>query len=125
MEWQIVKIEETSGKSVPFVSIGRGMLDFNAVACNLVKDTGNYQFAQLLKGKDKGKAVIAVKFLEEYEDNSVPIKRKTTKNGKTIKGMTISNKGVVEQLFGKDGANNGMVRHKVELVGENILKIVD
>ena len=28
-------------------------------------------------------------------------------------------------IFGKDGSNDCMVRHGVELVGENILKILD
>ena len=125
MEWEIFKIKETGGKNVPFVSIGRGQLDFNAVACNLVNDDGSYKFAQILKGKENGKAVVAVKFLCDYEDNCIPIKRKVMKNGTTIQGMTVRNKDAIETLFGKDGANEGMVRHKVEPVGENILKIVD
>jgi hypothetical protein len=127
MIWEVVKIDQTSGKTVPFVSIGRGMLDFNAVACELVNDNGSYKFAQLFTGKEKGKPVVAVKFLEEYIENSIPIKRKTTKEGKIIKGMTIANKGVVEELFGKEGKNNGMLRHKVELVKdeENMLRILD
>ena len=127
MEWQIVKVGERSGKSVPFVSIGRGQLVFNAVACKLVNDKGNYKFAQILKGKEKnGKAVIAVKFLEEYEEDSIPIKRKQ-QNGKVIQGMSVVNKGVIEEVFGKDGSNDGTVRRKVELIPEadNILKILD
>jgi len=124
MEWQVVPVKQTSGKSVPFVSIGRGQLDFNAVACELINDDGSYRFAQLLRGKDKGKSVIAVKFLVDYEEDAIPLKRKTQK-GKTIAGLTVRNKGVVTELFGKDGDNAGMVRHKVELIGENILKIID
>ena len=127
MIWEVVKIDQTSGKSVPFVSIGRGMLDFNAASCDLVNDNGNYKYAQLLTAKEKNKPIVAVKFLEEYVENSIPIKRKTTKAGKTIKGMTIANKGVIEELFGKEGKNNGMLRHKVELVKdeENMLRILD
>lgn len=125
MEWEIFKIKETGGKSVPFVSIGRGQLDFNAVACELVNDDGSYKFAQILKGRENGKAVVAVKFIREYEDNSIPIKRKTMKDGTKIQGMTVRNKDAIETLFGKDGANEGMVRHKVEPIDKNILKIVD
>ena len=124
MEWNVVKIEETSGKNVPFVSIGRGMMDFNAVACKLVDDNGQYKYAQLLTAKEKGKAVVAVKFLEEPETNTIPIKRKI-QNGKTVQGMTIVNKGVIAQLFGKDGSNEGMVRHKVERIESNMLKIIE
>ena len=124
MEWQVYKVGEASGKSVPFVSIGRGQLIFSAVACKLVNDNGNYKYAKILTGKERNKQVVAVKFLEEYEEYSLPIKRKRA-NGKEIQGMTIANKGAVEDLFGKDGANDGMRRRRVELIENNILKIID
>ncbi len=124
MEWQVVKVKNGSGKNVPFVSIGRGQLDFNAVACELVGDDGSYKYAQFLKGKEGRKTVIGVKFIKEYEDNAIPITRKTQKE-RVIAGMTVRNKGIIEELFGKDGANDGMVRHNVELAGDNILKVVD
>ena len=122
--WQVVKVENVSGKNVPFVSIGRGSLDFNAIACDLVNDDGSYKYAQLLEGKENSKKVIAVKFLKEYEENSVPITRKMQKE-KVISGMTIRNKGLVEKLFGKNGSNDGMVRHSVELIEDDMLKIID
>ena len=124
MEWSIVKISQTSGKKVPFVSIGRGRLEFNAEACELLGDNGQYKFAQLLKGKEKGASVVAVKFLEEAENDTISIKRKVQK-GKIVKGMTVVNKGVITELFGKNGNNDGMVRYKVELIDNNILKIVE
>ena len=124
MEWNIVKINQTSGNNVPFVSIGRGQMDFNAVACDLVKDNGKYNFAQICTAKYNGKLVIAVRFLENYEDNTLPIKRKT-QNGKNIKGMTIANKGVMSDLFGKKGINDGMIRYGVKLIENNMLQIVD
>ena len=88
MEWEVFKLDQTGGRTAPFVSIGRGQLDFNAVACELVGDDGQ-------------------------------------QNGKSIQGMTVRNKDAIERLFGKDGSNKGMVRHKVEPIGENILKIID
>ena len=124
MEWSIVKISQTSGKNVPFVSIGRGQLEFNAAACELLGDNGQYKFAQFLKGKEKGTPIIAVKFLEESENDTISIKRKM-QNGKIVKGMTVVNKGVITELFGKNGNNDGMVRYKVELIENNILKIVE
>ncbi len=124
MEWKVVKISQTSGNNVPFVSIGRGQLDFNAVSCDLLGDKGQYNYAQLLTGKEKGKTIVAVKFLEEADFDTIPIKRKV-QNGKTIKGMTVVNKGVISELFGKNGTNDGMVRYKVELIDNNMLKIID
>ena len=123
MEWNIVKINQTSGNTIPFVSIGRGQLDFSAVACDLVRDNGNYKYAQLLTAKEKGKTIVAVKFLEEYENDTIVIKRKV-QNGKTVKGMTVANKGVISDLFGKNGKNEGMVRYRVELIESNMLKII-
>ena len=124
MEWNIVKISQTSGNNVAFVSIGRGQLDFNAVACDLVNDDGSYKYAQLLTGRENGKTVVAVKFLTEPDQNTIPIKRKN-QNGKQIRGMTVVNKGVIAQLFGKNGSNEGMIRYGVELIDNNILKIID
>ena len=124
MEWEVYKLKQTGGRTAPFVSIGRGTLDFSQAACVLVNDDGSYKYAQILTGKDKGKAVVAVKFLTEYEDNCIPIKRKK-QEGKIISGMSVRNKDAIEKLFGKDGANKGMVRHKVEPIDTNILKIID
>lgn len=124
MEWEVFKLRETGGRTTPFVSIGRGTLDFSQAACELINDNGTYKYAQILTGKEKGKAVVAVKFVTEYADNCIPIKRKTVE-GKTISGMTVRNKDAIERLFGKDGSNKGMVRHKVEPIGDNILKIID
>ncbi|MBQ6863740.1 MAG: hypothetical protein IJO14_05830 [Clostridia bacterium] len=124
MEWEVVKISQMSGNNVPFVSIGRGQLDFNAVSCDLVGDCGQYKYAKLFKGKEKGKTVIAVKFLTEAENDTIPIKRKK-QNGKVIKGMIIVNKGVIKDLFGKNGSNEGSIRYSVELIEHNMLKIVE
>ena len=124
MEWSVVRVSQTSGKNVPFVSIGRGQLDFNAAACELVGDSGQYKYAQLLKGREKGGVVVAVKFLEESEIDTIPIKRKK-QNGKIIKGMTVVNKGVISDLFGKNGSNDGMIRYRVELIDSNMLKILE
>ncbi len=124
MEWEIFELKQTGGRTAPFVSIGRGTLDFSQTACELINDTGEYKYAQLLTAKEKGKTIVGVKFLTEYMDNSLPVKRKVV-NGKLVAGMTVRNKDAIERLFGKDGANEGMVRHQVVPVGENILKIID
>ena len=124
MEWSIVKVKQNSGNNVPFVSIGRGQMDFSAVACDLVDDNGDYRYAQLLTAKDRGKTIVAVKFLTEVEPDTIPIKRKS-QHGKAIKGMTVVNKGIVEGLFGNNGANAGMKRYGVEKIGDNMLKIIN
>jgi len=124
MKWEVVKIKQEDGRSSAFVSIGRGQLDFNAESCKLVGDTGNFKFAQLLTAQENGKVVIAVKFLEEYEENCIIIRRKSV-DGKVIQGMTVRNKGTIEKIFGKNGVKEGMTRYPVTLVEKNILKIVD
>ena len=124
MEWQIVKIKQVDGRSSAFVSIGRGQLDFNAGACKLIEDTGNYKFAQLLTAQENGKVIVAVKFLEDYEENCIIIRRKSAE-GKIIQGMTVRNKGTIEKIFGKNGVKQSMTRYPVILVEKNILKIID
>ena len=55
MEWEIFSLKQTGGRTAPFVSIGRGTLDFSQSACELVNDIGEYKYAQILTGKEKGK----------------------------------------------------------------------
>lgn len=124
MEWSVVRIKQTSGKNVPFVSIGRGQMDFNAAACKLINDEGQYKFAKILTGRENGKTVVAVRFLCEAESDTIAIKRKNH-DGKIIQGMTIANKGVMKDLFGEYGVNEGMDRRKVELIESDMLKILD
>lgn len=124
IEWNVVKIDQTSGKNVPFVSIGRGQMDFNAAACKLINDEGQYKFAKVFTGKENGKTVVAVRFLCEAELDTIAIKRKNH-DGKIIQGMTLANKGLIMKLFGKDGTNEGMNRRKVELLQDDMLKILD
>ncbi|MDE6441580.1 MAG: hypothetical protein K2L12_02355 [Clostridia bacterium] len=124
MEWQVVKIKQADGRSSAFVSIGRGQFDFNAEACKLVGDTGNFKFAQLLTAQEDGKVVVAVKFLEEDGEDRVAIRRKNI-DGKIIQGMTVRHKGTIEKLFGKNGVKQGMTRYPVTLVAKNTLKIID
>jgi hypothetical protein len=123
-EWKVFKLKESDGKTAPFVSIGRGTLDFSQAACALINDNGRYRYAQILTRIENGKTVAAVSFLEDYAEDCIPVKRKVIK-GKQVAGMTVRNKNAIERLFGKDGVNEGMVRHKVEPIGENMLKIID
>ena len=125
MEWNVVTVDQNSGKNSAFVSIGRGQLDFSKQACKLVNDEGQYKYAKLFTGKENNKTVVGVKFLAEYESDSIEIKRKVH-NGVQIAGMIVANKGVIEKLFGRKGINEGMIRHKVETTDDPaMLKIVD
>ena len=123
MEWQVVNIKQTDGRSSAFVSMGRGQLDFNSEACKLVEDSGKFKYAQLLTAQENGKVVYAVKFLEECEENCIAISRKSV-GGKRIQGMTVRNKGTIEKIFGKNGVKPAMTRYPVALVEKNILKIL-
>ena len=123
--WSEVEIPQTSGKNIPFVSIGRGQLDFNAAACDLVNDDGiSYRFAKLFTAQENSRTVVGIKFLNESEKNTIHITRKA-QNGKQIKGITVVNKGTVSKLFGKNGEQNGAIRYKVEKICDNMLKIID
>ena len=43
MEWEVYKLKQTGGRTAPFVSIGRGALDFSQAACELINDNGTYK----------------------------------------------------------------------------------
>ena len=125
MEWNVVSIKKTTeGNKAPFASIGRGSVNFNAAACELLGDYNKFKYAQFLTAKGKnGKLIVGVKFLEEHEDNSIEISRKKYSDGKLVSGMTISHKGAVKEVFGAKGVIKGTERHSVSYEGDNILII--
>lgn len=119
MQWEVVKLGKTTeGRKNAFASVGRGKIDFNATACLLLGNYEKYKYAQFLKGKNNGKIIVGVKFLIENEEDSVEITRKRQK-GKLISGMSVANKGTVQDLFGAKGTFNGTTRYNVTLDKDN------
>lgn len=125
MNWETVKIYgEQKGRNTPYASIGRGKISISAAASELIENNEKYTHAKLLKATQNKKTYIGVEFFTEYVADSIKIKRKEI-NGKRITGMTIENKGVIEDLFGTDGIQKGTTRYSVKLDDEdkNILVI--
>ena len=125
MNWTVVKITKNGGNKIPFVSIGNGRLEFNAVACELINERGQYQYAQLLTGTDEsGNTVNAVRFLESNEEETIKITRKVQK-GKPIRGMTVSHKSAIQNTFGQKVVKQGTKRYGVKKVDNNTLMIIE
>lgn len=129
MEWNLVKIDSQDGKNAPFVSIGRGKLEFSAKACKLLEEASgrnylDYKYAQIYTGSEKGKVAIAVKFLVEYKEDSLEVTHKVAK-GNPITSMIIQSKGTIQRVFGAINANDTMIRRNVEICGEDMLRICD
>ena len=125
MNWETVKIYgEQKGRNTPYASIGRGKISLSAAASELIENNEKYTHAKLLKATQNKKTYIGVAFFTEYVADSIKIKRKEI-NGKRITGMTIENKGVIEDLFGTDGIQKGTTRYSVKLDDDdkNILVI--
>ena len=125
-EWKVVTPEVSKGRKAPFVSIGRGKLDFNAAACDLVGDDGSYTHAQILEAKDGNKTIVGVRFFKEFQPGCIAVTRKKMADGRLIAGLSIAQKGTIERLFGKDGRNEGTIRKSVRLdPDDNVLIIED
>lgn len=125
MNWQTVKIpNESRGKCTPYASVGHNSLSLNAAACDLIENYEDYDFVELLRAEQNRKNFIGVKFCGTSSNNSIKIVR-TKYKGKYVKGVTISNKKVLESLFGVDRASGAVTRFPVtkDKDSDNILVI--
>lgn len=125
MKWEMVKPKAmNSGRSTPFASVGRGKLALSAAACKLVENHEEYEYAQLMKAKSNGKLFVGIRLLKEYSADAFHISRKKV-NGKVITGMEISNKHVMEVLFGVSGSADKTTQYEVrkDEDEENVLVI--
>ena len=126
MNWEVVKIPQNSrGRTTPYVSVGFGRLSLSAAACELIENHQTIKYAELLKGKINNKLCIGVRLLRESTANSLAVSRKKDSNGKMVTGMDISNKRVIEELFGPSGSAQKTTRYNVrrDETAENILII--
>ena len=125
MNWETVKIENgNKGRTMPYASVGFGRVSLNAAACELLEDYNQYKYVEFLKARDNGKLCIGLKFLKEPTTNSILIKRRKTGEGTLVAGMDISNKRVVESLFGPIGGASKATRLDVKKYEDNILGIL-
>ncbi|MDE7163516.1 MAG: hypothetical protein K2O44_05510 [Clostridia bacterium] len=125
MEWSVVKItSDKRGRNTPFASIGFGKIALSAAACELIANYEQYPYVELLRGKKNNKLCIGVRFLTNTTQDSIKVKRKVV-DGKTITGLTIENKSIIEELFGITGTARKTTRYNVEKdnIADNILII--
>lgn len=125
MNWETVKIENINkGRTVPYASVGFGRVSLSAAACELLENYNQYAYVVFLKSRDNGKLCIGLKFLKEYAPNSIAIGRRKTKDGKIVAGIDVTNKRVMEDLFGPTGSANKATRFDVKKYDYNILGII-
>ena len=128
MKWETVKIKnDRKGRTMPYASVGFGRLSLSTAACGLIDGFENYSYVELLKAVLNNETLIGVRFIKESEKttNSLPIKRRKLKNGTTVGGIDICNKGTMGELFGPSGTQNKATRYgvKKDPDEENILII--
>lgn len=125
MIWETVKIANgNKGRTMPYASVGFGRISLNAAACELLGDYNQYKYAEFLKARENGKLCIGIKFLKEATTNSILIKRRKTNDGKLVSGMDISNKRVIEDLFGITGTANKATHFDIKKYEDNILGVL-
>lgn len=116
MKWETVKIESVSkGRNLAYASVGFGRIGLSVAACELLGNYQKYCKVQLLEGQLNNKKCIGIKFLknDEAEENTLPIKRKTS-NGKVVGGLDIACKGVLEKLFGPAASASKITRYNIK-----------
>ena len=117
MIWETVKIKnEKKGRTMPYASVGFGRLSLSCAACELIDSFTSFSYVELLKAISNNETLIGVRFLKEDDKttNSLPIKRRKLKNGTTVGGIDICNKGTIGDLFGLAGTQNKATRYGVK-----------
>ena len=125
INWQVIPTRTVNGqRKSPFISVGRGSIDISAAACDLLQnDYKSYTYAKLLRsGTLVGIQLIAHIGSSAPEENAIPTSFKRS-NNKDVKGITITNKSMVEEMFGAEiGLGKGTKRYPVWLE-EGILAV--
>lgn len=117
MIWETVKIKnERKGRTMPYASVGFGRLSLSCAACELINNFENFPYVELLKAVVNNETLIGVRFVSENNKttNSLPVKRRKLKNGTTVGGVDICNKGTMSELFGLAGTQNKATRYGVK-----------
>ena len=102
INWQVIPARTVRGqRKSPFISVGRGSIDISAAACDLLpKNYKDYTFALLLKaGSLVGIRLLAHVGTSAPDENAIPTSFKRS-DSKDVKGITITNKAMVEEMFG-------------------------
>ena len=125
INWQVIPARTVKGqRKSPFISVGRGSIDISAAACDLLpQNYKSYTYAKLLRsGALVGIQLIAHTGSNAPDENAIPTSFKRS-NKKDVKGITITNKSMVEEMFGeKIGLGKGTKRYPVWLE-EGILAV--
>ena len=124
MKQEVVKVqtnERHRGRgSAPYANVGYGRLSLSTMACSLIKDYEQYQYAELLKGRQNNKLCIGVRFLREEEKtpNALSIRRRM-RNGIPNGGFDLNSKKILEELFGPTASASKFTRYNVAKDDEN------
>ncbi len=124
MKWEVVKVQSRERNlrsgSAPYASVGFGRIALNITACSLIENYEQYKYAELLKGRQRSKLCIGVRFLLEDErtPNSLPLRRRM-RNGIPTGGFDIHGKQITEELFGPAASASKSTRYNVAKDDEN------
>ena len=104
INWQVIPARTVKGqRKSPFISVGRGSIDVSAAACDLLPQNYKaYTYAKLLRsGMLVGIQLIAHTGSNAPDENAIPTSFKRS-NQMDVKGITITNKSMVEEMFGAE-----------------------
>ena len=118
MKWEVVKVQSNErtrvGRSVPYVSVGFGRIALNTAACALIDNYEQYQYAELLKGRQRNKLCIGVRFLREEEKTPHALRlRRRLREGVPAGGFDIHGNQIMEELFCPAASASKSTRYNV------------
>lgn len=95
--------------SYPFISVGNNRLEINAAVIKQLYKWENYKFANLEIGTRVNQKYLIIRLLETDNENAHRLSVKK-QHGKTVMGLSISSKTVLEEVFGEIASSKKMTR---------------
>ena len=124
MTWEVISAKSVAAsRGVPSARVGRGSIVLNGASSNLLGPMAGREFAELMLDLEDDR--VGIRFLEERNENTVPVRRRKEK-GKQSESLAISSRAHMRELFGEAGLANGSTRYDVSVDPEerNVLVLV-
>lgn len=123
MKFETIHPDNAKRTNFPFISVGNGRLEINAIACNQLKRSKRFNWAEISIGERKDEMCLAIRFYEKQTKDSFMVSKKIVKD-KQLNSLYISNKQLLKDVFGSNGIANKMTRYSdvaVDSVNDLIL----
>ena len=113
MAWEVVRVSRKRDyNGSPKARVARGSIHLNGAAVELVGRSVYGGYAELMMDLEDGR--IGLRFLEGRTDDAIAVRQSKSK-GKPGRGVTITSRAHMRELFGEEGVSGASTQYAVSL----------